>query len=84
MVNLMLLSKIINAACEEYGYECDLNWIDVSTIDNMAWLFGSTAFNGDISRWDVSHVTNMNCMFRHSHFNGNISGWNTASVKTMY
>lgn len=82
--NIILLKRVIVLACEEYGYECSLNWINVSHIDNMAWLFNTSMFNGDISRWDVSRVTNMYCMFFRSDFDNDISRWNTARVQTMY
>lgn len=48
----------------EYGYDCDLNDIDVSAIDDMSNLFAGTQFCGDVSKWDVSNVKNMFCMFQ--------------------
>ena len=78
------LKILIKKCTDMYGYDCNLNWIDVSHIDNMAWLFSTSMFNGDISCWDVSRVTNMNCMFHRSNFDSDISKWNTACVKTMY
>lgn len=80
----LVLKRVIGLACEKYGYKCSLNWIDVSHIDNMAWLFGYSMFNGDISRWVVSRVTNMNFMFHCSDFDSDIYRWNTARVQTMY
>ena len=77
------LKTIISQSIEEYGYNCDLNFIDTSQITDMSFLFTKSAFNGDISKWDTSNVTDMSFMFYHSHFNGNISQWNTSKVTLM-
>ena len=77
------LYRIINSAMNAYGINCNLNWIDVSHIDNMVGLFSGTHFDGDISKWDVSNVTDMRYMFQNSQFNGNISEWNISNVKHM-
>jgi hypothetical protein len=58
------------------GKKCNLNWIDISGIDDMSRMFMYSSFNGDISRWDVAHVIKMDYMFYNSEFNGDISSWN--------
>jgi len=34
----------------------DLNYLDVSKISDMSYLFRKSEFNGNISEWDVSNV----------------------------
>lgn len=80
------LIDIIKDAIEKYGPEVDLNFIDVSGVTNMAYVFKADVnceFNGDISQWDVSHVFAMRGMFIDSKFNGDISQWDVGSVTDM-
>ena len=77
------LMEIIREIIAEKGPNCDLNFIDVSNITDMSYLFWKTKFNGDISKWDVSNVTNMVGMFQKCSFNGDISKWDTSNVKSM-
>ena len=69
------LKKIIDKTIKEEGYDCDLNFIDTSKIDDMSELFYNSKFNGDISEWDVSNVRNMDGMFRNSPLEGNEPDW---------
>ena len=69
------LKELINQRIVRYGYNCNLNDIDVSKIADMSQLFQDSKFNGDISKWNVSRVYNMDYMFYRSQFNGDISDW---------
>ena len=77
------LRSIIKSRIDKYGYECDLNDIDVSLITGMSSLFAYSSFNGDISKWNVSNVTDMWGMFSCSTFNGDISNWDVSKVEDM-
>ena len=67
------LEHIIEDRISKEGPKCDLNDIDTSLIDDMAYIFYEMDFNGDISKWNVSNVTTMLGMFYRSTFNGDIS-----------
>ena len=77
------LSQIIRRMKRDYKMGGSLNWLDVTAITNMSFLFGRSIFNFDISRWDVSRVTDMDSMFLDCTFNGNISGWDVSRVENM-
>ena len=77
------LREIIREIIAEKGPNCDLNFIDVSNITDMSYLFWKTKFNGDISKWDVSNVKDMTYMFASTPFNGDISKWNVSHVTKM-
>lgn len=77
------LEQLLVAALNKLGFDCNLNWIDVSDIKYMNRLFYRSSFNGDISLWDVSNVKEMEGMFAQSKFNGNLSKWNTGSCENM-
>ncbi len=77
------LEQIIQKVIEEDGADCDLNFIDVSNIRNMSFLFNYSEFNGDISGWNVSNVKDMSCMFQGCQFDGDISNWDVSNVTDM-
>ena len=77
--NLDELKKIVEKTIENNGPNCDLNFIDVSNITDMSYLFWKTKFDGDISKWNVSNVENMEAMFAYSPFNKDISKWHLGS-----
>ena len=64
------LKSLIEEAIATNGPKCDLNFIDVSKVDDMGELFKDSQFDGDISKWNVSSVKDMCGMFRRSAFDG--------------
>lgn len=86
------LVALIKEEVKKNGWDCDLNYIDVSRITDMSYLFGYdyetdydlNLFYGDISKWDVSKVTNMEGMFySNPDFNGDLSKWKVSKVENM-
>ena len=77
------LVKIINDTISKQGPNCDLNFIDISNIDDLSAIFANKQFNGDISNWNVSNVRDMSHMFSYSVFTGDISKWDTSNVEYM-
>ena len=79
------LLELIELNIKHFGNNCNLNYIDVSNVTDMRWMFDNSKFNGDISAWDVSNVTNMGSMFLYSVFNGDgdISAWDVSNVIDM-
>ena len=82
-VNKDELKKIATLYSNNYQKN-SMNWVDVSEITDMSYIFNYSHYYGDISRWDVSNVTNMSNMFANSKFDGIISDWNVSSVTNMY
>ena len=81
--NKDILISIIEKYIKIFGNECNLNWIDVSNVTDMSYMFYDSNFNGDISQWNVSNVTVMCEMFYASKFTGDISQWNVSNVTDM-
>src|SRR5579875_1942862 len=77
------LKSLIDKQIKRYGYQCDLNHINVNKIKDMEGLFFQSEFNGNISKWNVSKVKNMDSMFQGSFFNGDISTWDVSNVTNM-
>lgn len=50
------LKKLIEQTIKEKGNYCDLNFIDVSNVKDMSWMFCDSKFNGDISKWNTANV----------------------------
>lgn len=85
------LQQIIDERIEEIkprpGQEVDLNWIDISRVDDLSYLFANVDYIPVVNMWleeDKSNVKkNMRCMFAHSKFNGDLSGRDVSNVKDM-
>jgi surface protein len=77
------LKTIIEQELERQGPDADLNFIDVSEIDNMECLFYRKNIRYiEIDGWDVSNVTDMHGMFYDcKYFNCDLSLWNTSNVQ---
>ena len=75
--------KAIIEYYSDYFPDNSLNWLDVSDVTDMSWMFYNQLYNGDISEWDVSNTETMECMFYMSSFNKNIADWNVSKVKVM-
>lgn len=76
-------TKLVTRTIEEFGYECNLNWIDTSEVTSMNYIFEDSNFNGNISEWNTSKVTSMYNMFCACNFNGDISKWDVSKVVDM-
>ena len=77
------LNRLVFNALQEEGPNCDLNWIDVSQIQDFERLFERSAFNGDVSTWNTSRGLNFDSMFAHCPFTGDISNWDVGMALTM-
>ena len=79
------IRKVVKYLIDKLGSDADLNFLDVSNITNMSFVFnGYSNFNGDISKWDVSNVTDMGGMFNWCRvFNGDLSKWDVSKVTDM-
>jgi len=79
------LRRYIRETCNKYGWDIDLNHIDVSEIEDMSFLCNDfDEFNCDISQWDVSNVRSMRSMFICcTKFNNDISAWDVSNVNNM-
>lgn len=79
------LESVVNTVLmEQNNPSIDLNFIDISNVDSLSYLFKDKDFNGDISKWDTSKIRNMREMFSGSTFNGDVSRWDTSKVEDMW
>lgn len=56
----------------------------IHNVEDMRYMFESSKFAGDLSKWNTSKVRNMLKMFVHSKFDGDISEWDTNGVEPGY
>ena len=56
---------------------------DLSSVEDMSWMFRHSNFNQNISNWDVSNIKNMRGMFMQSAFTEILSNWDVSSVTNM-
>ena len=80
------LQELIRRELERQGPDADLNFIDVSDIEDMTFLFHQFYIrNIKIDEWDVSNVRDMSNMFYNCpSFNCDLSRWDVHNVRNMY
>ena len=73
------LKDLIKLELVRQGPDADLNFIDVSQITDMSFLFNELSpGNLKIDKWDVSNVTHMSWMFAFcKKINVDLSSWGT-------
>ncbi|MFK7866523.1 MAG: BspA family leucine-rich repeat surface protein, partial [Alphaproteobacteria bacterium] len=81
-INKQHLIELIDLAIKQNGYDCDLNHIDVSDIQDMSNLFKNSKFNGNISKWNTENVTDTSGMFLMSCYDKPLN-LNTSKVTNM-
>ena len=89
--NRFALEILIRDTIEKEGNNCDLNFIDVSNVKDMSYMFYTSNFTGKNSpgmdKWNVSNVEKMDSMFERSEFAQDISGWEidpSCSTEAMF
>lgn len=81
--NCSELIRICLNECKTNGNDADLNFIDVSQIEDMSHLFVNADMRMDISGWDVRNVRNFDTMFAGSSIFCNLSMWEFGDTVTM-
>ena len=80
------LECMIKAELKQQGPDADLNFIDVSNVTSMVFLFSDIGYVRDIKidKWDVSNVKDMEGMFRDCYaFDCDLSSWDVSNVRDM-
>ena len=83
-----LIDDKIKCVNPKPGDKVCFNWIDISEVDDLSYLFANVDYIPVVDTWlakeDNSKVKkNMRCMFACSKFNVNISGWDVSKVTDM-
>ena len=82
-----ILQKFERVQNRSFIHSClailNLNWLDVSDIEDMSNLFLGMNLRCNISEWDTSNVRTMYGMFACSSFDSDISKWNISKVCNM-
>jgi surface protein len=78
------LMHLIKKAIEENGYECDLNFIDVSHVTDMSGVFDSArgCSRDEDDEADAAELDRK--AKKRGMFNGDISRWDMSNVKDMF
>lgn len=56
------------------------DYIDVSKVISMKFMFYSSKYNHPLGSWDVSNVESMYCMFSESQYNHPLGPWDVSKV----
>jgi len=64
-------------------FQMNLNWIDVSQLEDFHGIFFNKNFNGDISLWKLDHARDLTGMFSYSSIQVDVSKWKFPKVTNM-
>ena len=65
-VSRSTIKDSIKRSIKALGDKCNLNFIDTELINDMMYMFYSSKFNKDISKWVTSSVEKRSIMFAKS------------------
>jgi hypothetical protein len=67
-------------ACDFTGENGDISNWDVSSVENMTFMFEKALFNGDVSNWNIKSVKSMHGMFSFSKITIPPKNWNIENL----